>query len=499
VSQAADQPFTLVFNKLTALKQKLTDYFTTLRAEALNMNPLNQLFRQSEKSYMELFSLSPQPMWIYDIETLAFLDVNTAAIQHYGYSLEEFLGMTIKDIRPPEDVQILEEALRRNHAGRPTASQNIYRHLNKKGEIIDVQIHSNLLEFDSITAVLVHVHDISSILRSERELQRSREELLKSERRFKALVQEGSDLTAVIDLYGNYHFVSENYKSIIGYSPDELIGRNALEFIHPDDRDRISMLLGYIHDEKQILVEPFRFKHGAEDHWRWITTTATNLMDDPSVMGIVINSRDITSSIEQSIELKLSNERYKLVLKASDEAICDWDIENDVVDWGSGFHDIFGYDLSVYNNNLLSENIHEDDKERVLKEMQDAIDDPNKEIYYSEYRYYKANRQVINIQHRGIFLRNEQGKAIRSVDTLKDITAHIQRIEHIEKQNKQLKQIAWTQSHNVRGPLARILALADLLNAENDVPECQKQLLKYLIDSATELDDAIKDIIKKAE
>jgi light-regulated signal transduction histidine kinase (bacteriophytochrome) len=134
-----------------------------------------------------------------------------------------------------------------------------------------------------------------------------------------------------------------------------------------------------------------------------------------------------------------------------------------------------------------------------MKEVQDAIADSTKEIYYSEYRYYKANRQVINIQHRGIFLRNAEGRAIRSVDTLKDITAHIQRIEHIEKQNKRLKQIAWTQSHNVRGPLARILALADLLDVENDFSECQKQLLKYLIDSASELDDAIKDIIKKAE
>jgi PAS domain S-box-containing protein len=462
------------------------------------MNSVNKLFRQSEKNYMELFSSSPQPMWVYDIKTLAFLDVNTAAIHHYGYSLEEFLSMTIKDIRPPEDVHILELALVIKQATRPDFNKNIYRHLKKNGEIIDVQIQSNYLQVDEHTAILVLINDITSIIKSDRDLQTSKEELLKSERRFKALVQEGSDLTAILDLNGHFQFVSENYHTIIGHSPAQLLGKSALDYIHPDDRGRIRMILGSILDVKQINVEPFRFQNG-KDEWRWITTTATNLLDDPSVLGIVINSRDITSSIEQSMELKLSNERYKLVLKASDEAICDWDIENDIVDWGSGFHDIFGYDLGIYSNSLLSDNIHEDDKDRVMKEVQEAISDPNKEIYYSEYRYYKANRQVINIQHRGIFLRNEQGKAIRSVDTLKDITPHIQRIERIEKQNKQLKQIAWTQSHNVRGPLARILALADLLDVENDLPKSQKQLLKYLIDSAVELDDAIKDIIKKAE
>lgn len=448
---------------------------------------------------MELFSLSPQPMWVYDINTLAFLDVNKAAVRHYGYSYEEFLNMTIKDIRPQEDVHLLERALKTIFTERTEFNNNIiYRHLKKNGEIIQVQIQSNFLSFNETTAELVLIHDITSILKSEQDLQKSKEELLKSERRFKALVQEGSDLIAIIDLAGKYQFVSENYSSILGNYSEPLVGNNAFDYIHPDDHDCIQAQLASIFEVKQVKIGPFRFRD-ANDQWRWITTTATNLLDDPSILGIVVNSRDITAEIEQSIELKLSNERYKLVLKASDEAICDWDIEKDVVEWGSGFHDIFGYDLSVYNNNLLSDNIHEDDKERVKREVQEAISNPDREIYYSEYRYYKANRQVIHIQHRGIFLRDKDGKAIRSVDTLKDITPHIQRIEHIEKQNKQLKQIAWTQSHNVRGPLARILALSDLLNANDDFSKCSKQLLKYLIDSATELDDAIKDIIRKAE
>lgn len=66
---------------------------------------------ESEKRYSNLFHLSPQPMWVYDLETLEFLDVNDAAIEHYGYNREEFMAMTIRDIRSEEDIPELEAAM----------------------------------------------------------------------------------------------------------------------------------------------------------------------------------------------------------------------------------------------------------------------------------------------------------------------------------------------------------------------------------------------------
>jgi PAS domain S-box-containing protein len=462
------------------------------------MTPPNNFNRESEKDNLDLFILSPQPMWIYDVSSLSFLDVNDAAVAHYGYSREEFLAMTIRDIRPKEDLPILEKALNTVYKERAPQSSNIYRHKKKHGEIIDVQIHSTLLDIGDISVELIIVNDITTFLRTEKDLRDSREELLQSERRFKVLIQEGSDLTAILDPDVTYRFASNNFKSILNIHPKQLVGKNALDFIHPEDKSRFAQVLVSIKNRKRINIAPFRFRYGAEN-WRWITTTATNLLDDPAVSGIVTTSRDVTDDIRKNNELKLSNERYKLVLKASDEAICDWDIENDIVDWGSGFQDIFGYDLKVYNHNLWSENIHPDDQERVRNEVRSAIADASLEIYYSEYRFLKANREVIHIQHRGIFLRNEAGKAIRCVDTLKDISVHKQRIEHIEKQNQQLKQIAWTQSHNVRGPLARIVALTGLLKEEQNLSPEHKQLIEFLSISTAELDEAIKDIIKKAE
>lgn len=85
----------------------LSVYFKDITA---NKNVLAVL-RQEKQKYNDLFNLSPVPQWVYDTETLNFLDVNQAAITHYGYSREEFLAMTIRDIRPEEDITALEEIL----------------------------------------------------------------------------------------------------------------------------------------------------------------------------------------------------------------------------------------------------------------------------------------------------------------------------------------------------------------------------------------------------
>lgn len=462
------------------------------------MERMNQLLYEWEKNCKELFQLSPQPMWVYDVNTLCFLDVNEAAIIHYGYSREEFLNMTIKDIRPQEDLFILEEATRIVREEKQKHTKRIYRHRKRDGMLIDVQIQSNILEFGDTLAELILVTDITAILQSEREIRASKEELLKSERRFKSLVQEGSDLISIVDMHGNYLFLSESIAVNLGYGADNMVGRNAAEFVHPDDKDRVFDAINSLSEHKRVSIQPFRFR-ADNGEWRWLVTTATNLLDDPAIEGIVTNSIDVTWAKIREDELRLSNARYRLVLKAGDEAVCDWDIVNDVVVWGSGIRDIFGYEYGENNNTIWSDNIHPDDKHWVEKELADAVNDPQRDILYSEYRFLKANREVAVIQYRALFMRDREGKAIRAVGSFRDITMNKETLFQVQKQNQQLKEIAWAQSHQVRGPLARIMALTKLLESEGFANAGQRELLTYLSTSADELDEMIRGIIKKAE
>jgi two-component system sensor histidine kinase/response regulator len=125
--------------------------------------------RESEERYRLLFESNPQPMWVYDLETLAFLAVNESAVHNYGYSREEFLAMTIKDIRPAEDIPALYDSLARS--SQAVGRTGIWRHLKKDGTIFEAEITSHLLVFNGRQAELILAHDITERRRAEAERQ----------------------------------------------------------------------------------------------------------------------------------------------------------------------------------------------------------------------------------------------------------------------------------------------------------------------------------------
>jgi len=134
-----------------------------------------QALRDSEGRYRELFEANPQPMWVYDLDTLAFLAVNDAAIARYGYSRDEFLTLTIADIRPVEDVPALLNNLTRVSGGLDQAGY--WRHRLKDGTLIDVEITSHTLDFNDRRAELVLAIDVTERLHAEVVQHESRREL----------------------------------------------------------------------------------------------------------------------------------------------------------------------------------------------------------------------------------------------------------------------------------------------------------------------------------
>lgn len=132
-------------------------------------------------------------------------------------------------------------------------------------------------------------------------------ELARSEHKFRSLVQDGGDLIGILDLDGNYTYVSPTSTSILGIAPEAFIGQNAFEFIHPEDQPSVIEQFGRLEVEHQVSIPPFRFRN-KEGEWRWVETIATNMLEDPAINGIVTNSRDVTESVHARMELQELNE-----------------------------------------------------------------------------------------------------------------------------------------------------------------------------------------------
>ncbi len=175
-----------------------------LEKEIAQRREAEQTLRESEEKYRLLFISNPQPMWVFDSETLAFLAVNDAAVKHYGYSREDFFSMTIKDIRPPEDIPPLLEDFKKMSPG--VSRAGVWRHRKKDGTILYVEITRDLIPFSGKPAGIVLAHDVTERKRAEEEHarllireQEARTAAERAQRRFTFLAEASEIFSASLD------------------------------------------------------------------------------------------------------------------------------------------------------------------------------------------------------------------------------------------------------------------------------------------------------------
>ena len=166
-------------------------------------------------------------------------------------------------------------------------------------------------EPEYVNGVCLRFYGISQDVTSRH---KAEEDLQRSEQRFKSLVQHGSDLIAILDSEVNYTYVSPSVKSILGTPAEDYIGTNALDYIHEEDKGRITGILAGLSHGQRVNIPPFRFRD-SKGNWRWIETTLTDMTNDPAVGGFVANSRDVTKQMQQQ-QLDLESLKEKEILLA---------------------------------------------------------------------------------------------------------------------------------------------------------------------------------------
>ncbi|MDB5008718.1 MAG: hypothetical protein JWP45_3111 [Mucilaginibacter sp.] len=322
---------------------------------------------QLQSKYKNIFESSPLPMWLFDTNSLSFLDVNDAAIAHYGYKKAEFMAMTIKDIQPSETVVDIESIVNLNR-GQFKFHHDDVTHVKKNGEKINVKVQSSLLDFNGRKAKLVLVTDITSQIKTEREMQKSALKLKQSEANLRAIFESTLDGFVLLDHDSNIIAFNLKAQESIMFNNNQIafeFGKSIFDYIQVTRRTYFKELLQRVHLGEVIEYER-KFRINGKIHW--INYTLTPVKDSDKITRACITGRDIT--------------------------------------------------------------------------------------------------------------------------------AHRQYVQTIEKQNKIFREISWIQSHLVRAPLARVMGLTSLLCSEKDEDE-KAEILKMLQYSSNELDNIIKKITDK--
>ena len=194
--------------------------------------------KESEARFRNLFEYAPFPMWVYDLNDLAFLEVNRVCTSLYGYSKDEFLTMKITDIRPKEEVKKLIEHIRQRTL--QVESSGGWKHRLRNGKIIEVEVVSHLLDYKNHKAALVIATDVTEQKKADREIRQLNEDLQKNilqlkekEEQVQTIFRYAPDAVIVIDEEGKITSWNPRAEAIFGWSVREVIGKELHETIIP--------------------------------------------------------------------------------------------------------------------------------------------------------------------------------------------------------------------------------------------------------------------------
>ncbi len=245
--------------------------------------------RRQERQFQRLFNSTPSPAWVYEPETMAFLAVNDAAVAHYGYTREEFLAMTLRDIRPQEDIPALLEA---NKMGADVAQgRGIWRHCKKNGEVILVEVFTASTQFENRVARLSFNIDVTERKRAEDELREQAD-----------IINRAHDAIIVRDFTTNrIVFWNAGAERVYGWSAEEAIGRLDDEFLFADPKEREE------HLKALVSTGEFRgeLKLVRKDGKEVIVDARVTIMRDPDETphSVLIISTDVTE--QKGLQMQL--------------------------------------------------------------------------------------------------------------------------------------------------------------------------------------------------
>ena len=432
-----------------------------------------------------LENTSDMVFWV--LEDGSFHHVNHAACISLNYSREELLQKTTSDLNPDHPPEIWKNhwaELRKK--GRMVFDASL---IPKNSPPILVEISANFMEFENQQYNLAIIRNISE--------RKAAEEAM---RQYAGIVAASKDHMSFLDCNYIYRAVNESYlqnhslrhEDIVGHSAEDLLGSKVFAKIK-DNLDRC--LAGEVVNFQAWFDFPQSGK-------RWMDVSYfPQFNDEEKVTGIVVTSRDNTFRKELSDQLKQSEERFHISSRFANIGVWDWDINSGNLHWSEKIAPLFGYregEMDTTYENFITA-VHPDDREFVTNSVNACIE--QKIDYDIEHRILLANGEVRWLSERGDVLRDADGKPVRMLGVVQDVTPRKIMEDDLRKAKLQAEtanrtkgQFLANMSHEIRTPMNTITGMS-YLTLQTELSDKQRSYLEKISVASASLLRIINDIL----
>ncbi len=450
---------------------------------------------ESEERYRKLFEQNPAPMWVFDIETLRFLDVNAATTELYGYSREELLARTLRDIRPTDDVPALEADVQVERTG--IRRSGPWHHLRKDGRKLLVEIVTHDVTFEGRAARLTLANDVTERARTEEKI--------------RAFFDSGMVGAIFGDVHGNILAANDEFLRIVGYDREDLEhGGPRWDAITPPewlpiDAERI------VEAKQRGICTPYEKEYFRKDGTRVSVLVGYALVGEKreESVGFIL---DQTDRKEASARLAVTTRLLEAVVTGSSAPIVTLDRDGAVTSWNPAAEEVFGWSAEEVIGRSLPAAPPKAEAEirAILAEVLSGTPVTGREV-----RPERMDGSHVDVVVSAAPLTGSEGAVTGAVAVLVDVSARVRAEEEVRRLNaelevrverrteellaksKELDAFAYSISHDLRAPLRAIDGFSRMIEEEQAarLDEEGRRLLGVVRFNARKMAQLIDDLL----
>ncbi len=435
------------------------------------------------------------------------LDANNAACKMFGYTPDELRGIGRKQIIDIESPGLAEYLKERQESGKVVCE---LIGIKKNGERFPIWVSSVIFnEEEEEQKTFTIIHDITELKRREKELKNA-------ELNMRMVLNNTEELFIILDkdlkIVNFNKATEEKSKKLLGVPFEK--GRSIFDSADPWRLPYLKELYADVLNGSicsNIVEIPETSQHS-----KFIVSIRyAPLYENEQIVGVIINIHDVTEAKEKEATLLQTNERFYYATKATNDAIWDWDIQQDkVLRVGDGLKNMFGYEIAEAekDKNFWIDRVHPQDSKSMVDKRSHTLFHTNELYWEDEYRFRRSDGTYAYVFDKGYIIRNTEGKPERMIGATQDVSQRKEseallvelnnrlkkRAEELVNSNIELERFAYVASHDLQEPLRMITSFLQLFRKryEGKIDETADQYIHFAVDGAERMKTLIMDLLE---